>query len=678
MKKCKIKNKRTYNNEKGITLITLVVAVSIMIIISGMLIYNAKNGIKMRNLKMMQNDIDLLDNKVDSYYVKYGALPAEIEYNVTPLPFESYKSPNDNDKYYVLDLKAFEGLTLNYGADFASVTAENVADYTDLYVINEQSHYIYYVRGIEMDGVWYYTNNDEDEKVEIKQLGSYLVDEITYTKTLKKALEASKDGSTIKVIKDVQENAENAVTKNIILDTNGKKINIDNNKIIIASGAKFTINGTGSIINNETGPVITNNGELEINDVTIYAAKAINLSGTIYNNGTLIINEGNITNGEEYGIFNYKNVTINGGNIGKIRTGIGSESSHDDYITINNGTIENILFYYGTGVINGGTINELVFEHSDVIIGNKNQEVNSTNPEIKNLNLPKDGEIIDPGTYAFEFANGIIKSKDANLFEGVIPDLVDVQVRSGHYIKNTYNSVTGYYEYTLAEVELATSIIVDPTSAEIIVGDTQILTATVSPDSTTNKDVTWTSSNTEVATISTTGVVTAKTAGTTTITVKTKDGSNKSASCTITVIPEWSMAFSNSVCSGTLMQPASTSTPTILTIDATTTQHIYADLYYNRPINDGDTISITYMYTRSDNSYYFDLIVDGTATRPTYGLTSGLNPENAGTTMKFTKTVTKAASNCLFRLAKSDAPTSQDYYIKLYIYDITINGKKVL
>ena len=54
MKKCKIKNKRTYNNEKGITLITLVVAVSIMIIISSMLIYNAKNGIKMRNLKMMQ------------------------------------------------------------------------------------------------------------------------------------------------------------------------------------------------------------------------------------------------------------------------------------------------------------------------------------------------------------------------------------------------------------------------------------------------------------------------------------------------------------------------------------------------------------------------------------------------------------------------------------------------
>ena len=88
--------KNKIQNEKAITLITLVVAVSIMIIIASMLIYNAKTGIKMRNLKMMQNDIDLLDNKVDAYYVKYGALPAEIEYNVTPLSFEKDISPNDN------------------------------------------------------------------------------------------------------------------------------------------------------------------------------------------------------------------------------------------------------------------------------------------------------------------------------------------------------------------------------------------------------------------------------------------------------------------------------------------------------------------------------------------------------------------------------------------------------
>ncbi len=180
----KEKNERNKSLEKGITLITLVVAVSIMIIISGMLIYNAKNGIRMRNLKMMQNDIELLDDKVDAYYVKYGALPAEIEYNVTPLSFEQEISPNDNDKYYLLDLKAFEGLTLNYGADFNNPDlTTNLVNYTDLYVINEQSHHIYYVRGIEMDGVMYYTN-DKDEEIAIKEIPrvDITVENLTYEK----------------------------------------------------------------------------------------------------------------------------------------------------------------------------------------------------------------------------------------------------------------------------------------------------------------------------------------------------------------------------------------------------------------------------------------------------------------------------------------------------------------
>ena len=66
--------------ESGITLITLVIAVIILIIISSLLVYNAKTGIKLRTLKKMYNDIELLSDKVESHYAKYGALPAEFEY----------------------------------------------------------------------------------------------------------------------------------------------------------------------------------------------------------------------------------------------------------------------------------------------------------------------------------------------------------------------------------------------------------------------------------------------------------------------------------------------------------------------------------------------------------------------------------------------------------------------
>ncbi len=64
-------------------------------------------------------------------------------------------------------------------------------------------------------------------------------------------------------------------------------------------------------------------------------------------------------------------------------------------------------------------------------------------------------------------------------------------------------------------------------------GATGTLTATVAPANATNKTVTWTSSNTAVATVAN-GVVTPVAAGTAVITVTTADGA-KTATCTVTV-----------------------------------------------------------------------------------------------------------------------------------------------
>ena len=66
-------------------------------------------------------------------------------------------------------------------------------------------------------------------------------------------------------------------------------------------------------------------------------------------------------------------------------------------------------------------------------------------------------------------------------------------------------------------------------------GETAVLTATVTPSDATDKSVTWESSNTSVATVSTTGVVTAVANGTAVITATTADGTNLSAQCTVTV-----------------------------------------------------------------------------------------------------------------------------------------------
>ena len=65
--------------------------------------------------------------------------------------------------------------------------------------------------------------------------------------------------------------------------------------------------------------------------------------------------------------------------------------------------------------------------------------------------------------------------------------------------------------------------------------NTLTLTATVAPDNATNKDVTWTSSDSAVATVDQNGVVTALARGTAVITAAAADGSGASASCTVTV-----------------------------------------------------------------------------------------------------------------------------------------------
>ena len=84
-----------------------------------------------------------------------------------------------------------------------------------------------------------------------------------------------------------------------------------------------------------------------------------------------------------------------------------------------------------------------------------------------------------------------------------------------------------------AKVYPVTGVTLDKTSATLTEGDELTLTATVNPDNATNKNVTWTSSNSSVASVSN-GKITALKAGKVTITVKTDDG-GKTATCEVTV-----------------------------------------------------------------------------------------------------------------------------------------------
>lgn len=137
-------------------------------------------------------------------------------------------------------------------------------------------------------------------------------------------------------------------------------------------------------------------------------------------------------------------------------------------------------------------------------------------------------------------------------------DLIDaigtVTIDSGTAItaaRNNYNALGAYngvsyqglvFNYsTLIAAETAyhnivspTSVTLDKTTMSIGKQVTSQLTATVLPVTAINKSVTWSSSNTAVATVSTTGLVTGVAVGTAVITVTTVDG-GLTATCTVTV-----------------------------------------------------------------------------------------------------------------------------------------------
>ena len=93
------------------------------------------------------------------------------------------------------------------------------------------------------------------------------------------------------------------------------------------------------------------------------------------------------------------------------------------------------------------------------------------------------------------------------------------------------------YSKATFEGEIATSITLDKSEVNLKVDQTTTLVATVLPETTTNKAVTWKSSNATVAIVDNNGVVTAIAVGEAIITASTTDGSNLEATCQIIVEP---------------------------------------------------------------------------------------------------------------------------------------------
>ena len=126
------------------------------------------------------------------------------------------------------------------------------------------------------------------------------------------------------------------------------------------------------------------------------------------------------------------------------------------------------------------------------------------------------------------------KSTDTNIATIEDTGIVTAKAIGTATVKVTVGDISASCKITVTQP--VTSISLNKTSLCLEAWDTEKLTASVSPSTAENKAVLWSTSDARIASVDDTGLVTAHTKGTATITVTAQDGSGVSRSCTVTVV----------------------------------------------------------------------------------------------------------------------------------------------
>lgn len=131
-------------NEKGVTMIAIVITIIILLIIISTVSFSSQNGIDMKKLNNMYADILLLEEKISVYYLKNGSIPIKGEpYDITTIPQGIIAdNPNNGNVFYEIDLDRLENVSLNNN---------NSTNVKDKYIINYDSHSVYYLKGVTVN-----------------------------------------------------------------------------------------------------------------------------------------------------------------------------------------------------------------------------------------------------------------------------------------------------------------------------------------------------------------------------------------------------------------------------------------------------------------------------------------------------------------------------------------------
>lgn len=196
------------NEKKGITLISMVLTVIVLLIIVGTISYSSRSSFETKKLEDLYSDIDTLYDAVSIYYIKNKTLPVyysnktitgeKVEYQ--PIAFSE---TDDKYTYYIIDVTKLNNIVLNnknnvptkkqtdvitgeekiislfdsgtYSETITTMTSDDgteikTSDFDKalnegMFVVNSSTHAVYYTKGVIVDDVTYYTKNEEFSKI---------------------------------------------------------------------------------------------------------------------------------------------------------------------------------------------------------------------------------------------------------------------------------------------------------------------------------------------------------------------------------------------------------------------------------------------------------------------------------------------------------------------------------
>jgi len=149
-------------NKKGVTLLTMAIAIIILAIIAGTVIFNTVDLVGKTEMSKFSEELKLIEDKIEEYYVLNGVYPllTETTYSATQVTMlntsgnrqilteEIEKNHDEASTFYLIDYAKIQVELLERGVESTS---------DDIYLFAKETNTAYYLKGVEIENEIYFS-----------------------------------------------------------------------------------------------------------------------------------------------------------------------------------------------------------------------------------------------------------------------------------------------------------------------------------------------------------------------------------------------------------------------------------------------------------------------------------------------------------------------------------------